>query len=206
MNSNKTYTDSKVAIDPIIFTIHNNKLKILLKKREKEPFKNKNELPGGLLQANETAKDTLQRKLKQLTNIKQDIYLKQFHTFTNPNRDPRQRTISIGFISLINENKIEDFQDWHDISNLKNLAFDHKDIITTARQYLKNNTNPEIIKHFMPELFPLNKLQKIYQILEEKTYDNRNFRKKIINSKIVLETDQLETNVSHRPAKLFRFT
>ena len=57
----------------------------------------------------------------------------------------------------------------------------------------------------MPKFFPLNKLQEIYEIIEEKEYDNRNFRKKMISSNIVEETDQLEENVSHRPAKLFRF-
>ncbi len=205
-STTSNHATAKIAIDPIIFTIHQNELKILLQKREKQPFKDKLELPGGLLLPNETATQTLKRKLKLLTGIKQNIFLKQFHTFTSPNRDPRQRTISIGFISLINENHITNFQDWHSYKEINNLAFDHKHIITSARDHLKSNTNPKLVKHFMPEFFPLNKLQKIYQILEESIYDNRNFRKKMISSKTVNETNQLETNVSHRPAKLFKFT
>lgn len=200
----KEYEISKIAIDPVIFTIHEGKLKVLLHDREKEPFKDAKELPGGLLLPDETAEESLKRKLKELVGH-ENLFFKQFNTFTEPNRDPRERTISIGFVTLINETKIKEFVSWHDYETIKNPAFDHKKIIETARKYLKENTDPSIVMHFMPKNFPLNKLQEVYELLEEKKYDNRNFRKKMISSGIVEETDQLEQSVSHRPAKLFKF-
>ncbi|OVE74469.1 hypothetical protein BVX95_02375 [archaeon D22] len=203
MNEEK-YENFKVAFDIVIFTIHDNKLKLLLHVREKDPFLKKLELPGGLLLKDETADDSLKRKLKELIG-QNTFFFKQFHTFTDPERDPRQRVISIGYISLVNILDVDDTTQWYDLNNINNLAFDHNKIALFARDYLKKNANSDIVRQFLPEMFPLNKLQEIYEILEQKKYDNRNFRKKILNSNIVEETELLEQNVSHRPAKLFKF-
>jgi len=200
----KVYEMSKIAIDPVIFTIHDSKLKVLLHIREKPPFQGKKELPGGLLLGDERAEQTLKRKLKELVGF-DNLFMKQFYTFTHPNRDPRNRIVSIGFVSLINQERVKDIVRWYDYNSLRDLAFDHKIIIDYAFQYLKDNLNSSVVKHFMPKLFPINKLQEVYELIEEKKYDNRNFRKKLINSGIVEETNKLEQGVSHRPAKLFKF-
>ncbi|MFH1638349.1 MAG: NUDIX domain-containing protein [Candidatus Woesearchaeota archaeon] len=200
----KPYELARVAVDAAILTIHNRKLHVLLYKREKEPFKGKLELPGGLLLNDETAEETLKRKLKE-TIGPGNIFFSQFCTFTKPSRDPRGRTISIGFIALINKERIRDMEHWHDCSALSGLAFDHKEIISMAESYLKENISSIIIKQFMPKEFPLNKLQDVYEEIEGKQYDNRNFRKKVLNSGLVVETRNIEKDVSHRPAKLFRF-
>ncbi len=204
------YENALVGVDALIFTLKNRALQIYLHKREKEPFVNRFELPGGLLQSGETAEQTLQRKLKELmannsTTLSHTLFFQQFFTFTEPQRDPRERTISIGFIALLNETKITDENNWHDVALLGQLAFDHKLIIARAVEYLKNNVDTIIIKQFMPEEFPLNKLQEAYEIIEQQKYDNRNFRKKMLASGLIVQTRKLETNVSHRPALLFKF-
>jgi len=204
LKTRKAYEKARIAVDPVIFTIDDNKLKILIKQREKEPHKGRYELPGGLLRSKETADDTLKRKLREQLGMA-DTYFIQFSTFTNPNRDLRERTISIGFITLVNSNKIKDLTLWKDYSSLPPLAFDHKEIIEKARAYLKENIDHHLVQHFLSHIFPLNQLQNIYELIEEKTYDNRNFRKKMIAAGIVEETDGIEQNVSHRPAKLFKF-
>ena len=200
----KEYDTAMVAIDPVIFTIHDKKLKVLLSVREKEPYDKKHELPGGLLLPDENAEETLKRKLRELLGGA-SIFFTQFYTFTSPSRDIRGRTISIGFIALVSEDKIKPASNWHDCNNLPELAFDHRIIIGKAKAYLKNNINSLIVKQFMPALFPLNKLQDAYEVIEEKRYDNRNFRKRMISLGIVEETGKAEQNVSHRPANLFRF-
>lgn len=197
------YERALVAVDPVIFTIAGSKLKVLLQKREKEPFKGKHELLGGLLRPNETAEETLHRKLKEV--LGETTFFTQFHTFTSPKRDPRMRTISIGFIALIREDKVKTHKDWHDVDSLPELAFDHKGIISNAHQYLQQNLNSEIVQHFLPEKFPLNKLQNIHEVILKETFDNRNFRKKMIASGVVEETGETEKEVSHRPAVLYCF-
>ena len=196
------YTTARVAVDPVVFTIHNRTLKVLLVQREKDPFKGAYELPGGLLQGNETAEETLARKLQELAG--KSVFFTQFYTFSDPKRDARERTISIGFISLTHELSVAQHYSWHDYQKLPKLAFDHQKIILKARFYLKEHAD-ELVRHFMPKLFPLNKLQEVYELIEEKSYDNRNFRKQMITSGLVEETKYLERDVSHRPAKLFKF-
>ncbi len=199
-----TYEKSRVAVDAVIFTIQNNNLKVFLNTREKEPSKGLLELPGGLLQDQETAEITLKRKLIETVG-NYDIFFEQFNTFTKPDRDPRERTVSIGFLALVSSDKIVNAVHWHDIDTLSDLAFDHKQIIIKAREYLRMNLRSTIVKQFLPEHFPLNALQDVHEVIEDKQYDNRNFRKKMITSGMVIETDLRERNVSHRPAKLFKF-
>lgn len=199
------YEKVRVAFDAVMFTIANNTLKVLLTKREKEPFKGKYELIGGLLLPKETAENALQRKLNEYIG-ETSTYFTQFYTFTKPDRDPRERTVSIGYIALVNEKNASIAKDWFDVDNLPASSFDHKEIILKAKEYLANNLNSEIVKHFLPDKFPLNKLQLIHEAIIKEKYDNRNFRRKMIASGIVKETEEIEFNVSHRPAKLYRFT
>ncbi|TAL57146.1 MAG: NUDIX domain-containing protein [Nanoarchaeota archaeon] len=196
---------SQVAVDPVIFTIDDSKLKVLLEKREKPPFEEMLELPGGLLENNESAEETLKRKLNALLGTN-DILLTQFHTFTNPKRDPRGRVVSIGFIALVSNEIIKSKESWHDVKGSNELAFDHKKIIEKAQDYLKKNIDTLIVKQFMPKYFTLNNLQKVYEIIEDRRYDNRNFRKKMISNGIVEKTKRTEEEVSHRPGTLYRFS
>ena len=200
----KEYEHAKVAIDAVLFTIRGSMLHVLLRQREKEPYTGRYELIAGFLLPGETAEETLARKLKE-TIGKEPIFFQQFHTFTQPLRDPRGRVASIGFMALINEQRAQHLDGWHDVEKLPALAFDHKEIITKARLYLKQNINEVMAQHFLPDRFPLNKLQEAYEIIEGEVYDNRNFRKKMITSDIVEETKDWEENVSHRPARLYRF-
>ena len=203
------YDNTKISINAVIFSINNNELKIFLEKREKDPFLGLLELPGGLIKNNETAEDTLRRKISDILGINNSFY-QQFFTFIKTDRDPRERIISIGFLTLVNSNSLANnshSNNWFNINDLDkhNAAFDHKDIIIKAKQYLKNNINHSLIKNFMPDKFPLNDLQKVYEIIEEKKYDNRNFRKKMIISGIVSDCKEKEKSVSHRPATLYKF-
>lgn len=197
------YENAKISVDPVIFTISENKLKVLLKRREKEPFKGKYELFGGLLKDNESAKQCLKRKLNEVLDTDK-FFFQQFHTFTEPKRDPRERIVSIGYIAIIEKSNIKDSSNWFEANKLSELAFDHKKIIERAQMYLKENISL-FAKHLLPQKFPLNSLQEVYETMLEKKLDNRNFRKQMINSGIVKETKELEKEVSHRPASLYVF-
>ena len=201
----KDYEKARIAVDAVIFTIHDRLLKVLLHRREKDPFKGRKELPGGLLRNDETAEETLRRKLGELVKHK-DIFFQQFYTFTEPRRDPRERTVSISFIALVNSGYIGQPDDWVECRRPGELAFDHDKILSDAIRYLKENVNSLVVKQFMPDKFPLNQLQEVYEIIKEEKYDNRNFRKKMIGSGIIKETSKMEKGVSHRPARLFRFS
>lgn len=205
VNAAGKYETSRVAVDAVIFTIHEDTLKVFLHTREIEPFKGAMELVGGILREDESAEETLQRKLEDEVGHK-NVFTDQFHTFTDPDRDPRARTVSIGFIALVGGDKITHPEDWYPYKKLPQLAFDHKVIVKKAREYLKEYAGTLIARQFMPKSFPLNDLQKVYEVIEDKKYDNRNFRKLMISSGVVTESEDRQKNVAHRPAKLYRFT
>ncbi len=198
------YEKARVAVDPVIFTIANGKLKVALQLREKHPFEGCFELMGGLLRENQTAEELLARKLKDVLGEK--VFFRQFYTFTSPSRDPRGRTVSIGFIALVREEIINTEKQWFDIDSLPKIAFDHREITLKAYQYLQENLNSELVKQFLPARFPLNRLQKIHEIIKKELFDNRNFRKKMLASGAIEEANEIEKGVAHRPARLFRFT
>lgn len=198
------YEEAKIAVDPVIFSIKDGELKVLLHQREKDPFDERYELPGGLLRPEEKPEKRLNQKLKNMVG-KQEIYFDQFNVFTDPDRDSRDRTISIGYIALVNKEEIENEENWFNARDLPEMAFDHGKIISDAEKYLRENLNTVVVNQFMPELFPLNDLQKAYEVIEQKNYDNRNFRRKMTKQNIVEKTDKKQENVSHRPATLYRF-
>lgn len=196
------YSKRFVTIDAVIFSIMNNKLKVFLQLREKEPFKGSYELLGGFVKENETCEKTLERKLNQISNI--NIEFSQFKVFSEPSRDPDNEVISIGYVSLINEELANKLGRFFDVTELPKTSFDHKKIILKAKEYLKKNIDPLITKNSLPEMFSLNSLQKIYEIATNEKLDNRNFRKKLISKGIVELTSIKQSSVGHRPAKLYK--
>lgn len=201
---NKNYEFANIAVNAVIFTIKDKKLLIYLQTREKDPFKNCLELPGGLLHKKETAQETLVRKLKNITELK-NYPLHQFQTFTDPKRDPRSRTISIGYIALLSPEKITSLKNFYPINSLVKLAFDHQEIVKSATKFLKQNINNQLIQELMPSSFPLNDLQIVYEVISQKKIDNRNFRKRILNSNLLQKAKTIQKNVNHRPASLYQF-
>ncbi len=198
------YETAKVAVNPVILSIIGDNLVVLLNPREKAPYKGRYELPGGLLLRGEDPEVALKRKLQALIGGT-DVYFVQFKTFADPRRDPRWRTVSIGYVALVQQDMINDRKGWFGMSELPATAFDHSQIIGDARTFLKRNISEVIAKQFLPKLFPINSLQRVYETIEEKKYDNRNFRKKMVYDGIVEETEKLLENCSYRPPRLYRF-
>lgn len=198
------YEHARIAVDPVIFTIHGGRLKILLHEREKAPFEGRFELPGGLLRPAEEPEERLEAKLREMVG-KEGIFFDQFGVFAGADRDPRERTVSIAYAALVNEEEVETIDRWHKARDLPTMAFDHEAIVRAAEAFLQEHLDTVIVRQFMPELFPLNDLQEAYEVIEQKEYDNRNFRRKMLREGVVEETDKKQEGVPHRPATLYRF-
>ncbi len=207
------YPQPSVTTDIIIFTIKDNELKILLVKRAQEPFKNKWAIPGGFVREHESIEQAAQRELKEETGVKAD-YLEQLYTFGDVNRDPRGRVITISYFALIKSDKIKlsastdvSKASWFSAYKTPSLAFDHKKILEYAIKRLKWKLEyTPIAFSVLPDKFTLTQLQKVYEVVFNKKFDKRNFRKKILNLGIIKQTKEIEKNVSHRPPKLYSFT
>jgi len=132
------YPRAAITADIIVFLREESSVKILLIKRGAYPYKNMWALPGGFMDMDETIETTAIRELEEETTLK-NIKLKQLYTFSEINRDPRHRTVSVVFYGFTYKNNCnvigsDDAAEakWFDITNLPELAFDHKKIVDFA--------------------------------------------------------------------------
>lgn len=202
----------KVAVDAVVFGYKDRSLQVLLIKRNIEPFKDCWALPGGLVLDEESLEEAVVRELKEETNVKAN-YLEQLYSFGQPGRDPRNRVVSVTYFGLVKPEHHEikadtDAKDvaWFDIQELPELAFDHKTIVTKAKERLQGKLKYEPVGFdLLEDKFLFSDLEKLYVTILEKPIDRRNFRKKILSFDILEELDEKVSEGRGRPANLFRF-
>ncbi len=198
-----------VTVDIVIFTIKEKKLKVLLVKRNIEPFKERWAIPGGFVRIEESLEEAAKRELQEETGVR-DVYLEQLYTFGDPKRDPRGRVITVSYMALINSDKIKleaktDVSDvqWFSIDKLPSVAFDHKKILDYALQRLKWKFEYTTVAFsLLPREFSISEVQGIYEIVFNKEFDKRNFAKKLLSLRI-LQEERIRKDVSHRPPMLY---
>jgi len=207
------YPKPSVTVDVVLFTFTGGSLRVLLIRRNGDPFKGRWALPGGFVQENERLEDAAARELFEETGLK-DIYLEQLYTFGDPGRDPRGWTISVAYFAIVSEDMTgevhagDDAGDagWFDVYHLPPLAFDHDRIVRYALQRLRYKLEYTGLGFLLlPEEFTLSQLQIVYEVVLQEKLDKRNFRKKVLSMDIIEETGKLRHG-DHRPAKLYRFT
>lgn len=204
------YPHPAVSTDIVIFTIQEQELKVLLIRRLSEPFQNGWALPGGFVEIDEDLDQAALRELQEETGIS-GVYLEQLYTFGKPDRDPRERVITISYYSLVPIDRLtvgaaSDARElgWYDIEALPELAFDHKQIIAKAKQRLTAKLDYSTIAlQFMPGKFTLSELQRVYEIIHGESLDKRNFRKRVMAFGCIDDTGEVRRNGSHRPARLY---
>ena len=207
------YDKPSVTVDLLVFTIEDDRLKIVLVEREKHPFKNMLALPGTFVSMDETLEAAAARGAYEKLGLS-DIYFEQLYTWGDVNRDPRMRIISVSYLAFVPIDKIRLAGGLNTVSvavydvdaiilDNKELAFDHRKIIEYGRERIKNKVEySKIAFEFLPEEFTLPELQKIYEILLDRELYKAGFRRKI--AEIVEETDRMTEGNAHRPSKYYR--
>jgi 8-oxo-dGTP diphosphatase len=135
--------DIKVSVDAVIFSNDEHAgVSVLLIKRKYEPFQDRWALPGGLVNNDESLEEAARRELKEETGLTVD-YLEQVYAFGEPNRDPRNRVISIAYFGMIESSgqplvAATDAKEvaWFTLDNLPDMAFDHKEILELTLEFL----------------------------------------------------------------------
>ncbi|MEO0459890.1 MAG: NUDIX domain-containing protein [Myxococcota bacterium] len=208
------YPRPALSVDCIVFglDLEERDLKVLLIQRGLEPFKGKWALPGGFVQVDETIDDAAMRELREETGVGR-VYLEQLYTFGALERDPRERVVSVAYYALVklSEHDLHAASDasnaaWFGIHDIPKLAFDHDPILEMAVERLRGKVTYQPIGfELLPQKFTLTQLQTLYEIVLERELDKRNFRKRILAMDILKELDEVEQDVSHRAARLYRF-
>ncbi len=195
----------------VVFTLRDEQLKLLLIRRRNAPFEGCWSLPGGVVGTDEDVEANAMRKLEDSTGLS-GIYLEQLYTFSAPERDPRERVISVAYYALVASKRLQLRTDedsegvgWYSLNELPELAFDHAQMVDTAHQRLAAKLDYSTIAfQFMPELFTLSDLQNVFQIILNRDLDKRNFRKRMRAMEQIRQTSQVQKTGSHRPARLYR--
>lgn len=201
-----------VTVDVVVFALDEEDLQVMLIQRDLEPFAGQWALPGGFVRVNERLEDAARRELHEETGLK-DIFLEQLYTFGDIDRDPRERVITVTYYALVNleGHEVHASTDarnaaWFPVNDLPDLAFDHQKILAVAHKRLRGKVRYQPIGfELLPEKFTLRQLQHLYEIILDRELDKRNFRKKVLGMDILVQLKEIEKDVAHRAARLFRF-
>jgi 8-oxo-dGTP diphosphatase len=207
-----SFPQPMVTVDCVVFRLDVRDLKVLLIQRGVEPFKSRWALPGGFVRMDESLDDAALRELKEEAGVSH-VFLEQLYTFGDPDRDPRGRVITVAYYALVklSDHRVRATTDaseaaWFSVWDTPRLAFDHGEILRVALQRLKGKVRYQPIGfELLPPKFTLTQLQQLYQTVLEREIDKRNFRKKILSMDLLIETDEVEQDVAHRAARLYRF-
>lgn len=204
---NKVY----VSVDCIIFGFEDNKLKVLIGKRQLDPGRGEWSVYGGFVESDESIDDAANRVLEELTGIEK-VYMRQVGAFGKVDRDPGERVVSIAYYALIN---VRDYDDslrvqhdleWVDINKLPQMYSDHNEMIMKAlRMMQKKISNEPIGFNLLPDLFTLTQLQHLFEAVKGEELDKRNFRKRVKDMEFIEKTELIDKTTSKRGAYLYRF-
>lgn len=201
-----------LAVDCVVFGFDEDALRVLLVQRDIEPYVGRWALPGGFVRMDETLDQAARRELKEETGAHK-LYLEQLYTFGALDRDPRERVVTVAYYALVklDDHDVAGASDardaaWFVIDDLPDLAFDHAQIVDVALERLKGKVRYEPIGfELLPRKFALSQLQRLYEVVLERDLDKRNFRKRVLAMDILDELDEVQKDVAHRAARLYRF-
>lgn len=204
------YPHPSVTTDCVIFGFDGNKLRVLLVKRGIEPYKGRWAFPGGFIKMDESAEDGALRELQEETGLT-GAFIRQFHTFSDPNRDPRERVITIAYYALVRMKEVKGGDDadeaqWFALDEVPQLAFDHDRILRMAVRALRQNIHFEPIGfELLPQEFTTKELQNLYEAILDVHFDRRNFYNKMKRLEMLEPTDNTANPSTKKEAFLFRF-
>lgn len=207
------YEKPSVAVDLLVFTVKDDRLKIVLVRRNEHPFKDMLSLPGVFVGINETLDEAAARGAREEAGLA-DIYFEQLYTWGDIDRDPRMRIISVSYLSLTPAEKLAlsagsrtSSAELYDVEELiasdEELAFDHRKIIEYGRERIRNKTEySRIAFEFLPKEFTLPQLQRVYEILLGKPLYKANFRRRV--APLIEETERMTSGDAHRPSRIYK--
>lgn len=208
-----SFSPTKVLLttDIVLFTIQQERLKVLLVRRASAPYKGCWALPGGFVQEGESLAECARRELLEETGV-DEAYLEQLYTFGEPDRDPRGRVATVAYFALVRSDELileaatdADAAAWFPVDELPDLAFDHADILQVARERLSAKVEYSTIAfQFLPEEFTLKQAQDVHEAVLGHSLDKRNFRTALKARELVKGTGRKFQDGPHRPAELFR--
>ena len=206
------YPRGALTVDCVVFGLDDVELKVMLIQRGQEPYLGMWALPGGFVRGAETLDEAARRELEEETGLRQ-VFLEQLYTFGEVHRDPRERVVSVAYYALVklSDHRVQAATDareaaWFGVYEVPSLAFDHAGILQMGLERLRGKLRYQPIGfELLPKKFTLSQLQHLYELVLERELDKRNFRKRVLATDLLIETDEVQQDVAHRAARLYRF-
>ncbi|MBR1625908.1 MAG: NUDIX hydrolase [Bacteroidales bacterium] len=189
------YPHPAVTADCCVFAFDGKELNILLVKRRNAPYKDCWAFPGGFMEMNETIEQCARRELEEETGFKAQR-MEQLMCFSDVERDPRERVITVAFFALVRMQQVRGGDDalqaeWFKLKDIPPLAFDHDYILRIALNKLKERVHFEpICFELLGEQFTMSELQRLYEAILQVKFDRRNFFRKIQSWGILKRVDE----------------
>ena len=204
----------RLSVDAVVFGYTSQEgLSVLLIKRTMDPYRGQWALPGGLVHDEESLEQAVARELREETGVVIN-YLEQLYSFGRPDRDPRNRVVSVAYYGLVKPNAFQLTTSneasevaWFDIKTIPSLAFDHQEIVAVAINRLRGKMQYEPIGfELLDKKFPFSELEKLYASVLDRPIDRRNFKKKIMKFGFLEETSEKQQLAgAGRPGNLYQF-
>lgn len=222
--------NNHISIDCVVFGFDGSELRVLLVKRNGSDMGgeyNDMKLPGSLIYQDEDLDQAARRVLNELTGV-EGLSLTQFKAFGSKDRtsNPRdvlwleraqqakvERIVTIAYFSLVKLDKslervAEKHQAvWVPIEEVGQLAFDHNLIITEARNAIRRavDNNRSLVFDLLPKKFTASQFRLLCEKIYQKSYDVRNFHKKMAQMPYIVPLEEREQGVAHRAARYYKF-
>jgi 8-oxo-dGTP diphosphatase len=203
-----------LAADPVVFTLLEGRLHVLLARRLEEPQRGMFALPGGFVGAEESPEQTAERKLREKTGVG-SVHLEQLRTYAEPDRDPRGWLPSIAYLALVAPEALpaqtpaDRDASWHPLDALPELALDHARIVDDGIWRLKARIADKawfmrVGGGLLPEEFTLRQAQRLYEAIAGESLDPANFRRDVKATGLVADTGRRRSEGPGRPGTLYR--
>ena len=205
-----------LAADPVVFTLLDGRLSVLLARRLEEPQRGMFALPGGFVGAQESPEQTAERKLREKTGVG-SVHLEQLRTYAAPDRDPRGWLPSIAYLALVPPGALPDQTpadrdaSWHLLDALPELALDHARIVDDGLWRLRARVADKawfmrVGGGLLPEEFTLGQAQRLYEAIAGESLDPANFRRDVKATGLLADTGRRRSEGPGRPGTLYRLS
>jgi 8-oxo-dGTP diphosphatase len=203
-----------LTADPVVFTLLDGELSVLLARRLEEPQRGMFALPGGFVGSDESPEQTAERKLREKTGVG-SVHLEQLRTYADPARDPRGWLPSIAYMALVAPEALPAEgppgreASWHPLSALPPLALDHARIVDDAVWRLHARVADKawfvrVAGGLLPDRFTLAQAQRLYEALRGEPVDPANFRRDIRATGLLVDTGEYHSEGPGRPGRVYR--
>ena len=213
------YPRFEVTVDIVILTAVDRRLGVLLIERGDATEQGRWALPGGFKTPDETLDAAARRELHEETSVRAPRHLSQLRAYGDPGRDPRGNVVTIAYVAGVPEvSDVKGGSDARDatvrsvddvIGGKVRLAFDHRRIVTDARDHVRGELDrSDIALSFLGTTFTLSELREVHEAISGDVLDPANFRRTILNTErpLIEATGQLGRPGpgGGRPPELFR--